>query len=127
MIFDWQHLIEHLDQRDLGAEGIEEIGELSANRTSADNHDGLRLRLHLQRLARGHDAHTVDFEVGQLTWLTTSGNEGILSNQDLTLIWTVSDLYHPRDCDRADPLNVIDLILLKQKLDTFGHRARYVA
>jgi hypothetical protein len=53
-------MVEHLDECDLGAEGIEEVGKLCTDCTCTDDNDRLGLLFHLQRLAGSHDALAID-------------------------------------------------------------------
>ena len=76
-------LRQHLDQRHLRAEGVEEIRELYADGAGADDHEGFRLRLRGQRLARGHDARIAQVKRARQRGLAADGNDRLVKRDEL--------------------------------------------
>ena len=76
-VFDRENVRQHFDHRDLGAEGVEEIGELDADRARADDDDVLRLFWQHHRLLAADDARSVEGETGHLAADNARGDQNI--------------------------------------------------
>ena len=61
-ILDGEDVRHHLDQRDLRAERVEDVGELAADGAGADDGDRLRRLLEHQRLVRRDDRLLVELQ-----------------------------------------------------------------
>jgi hypothetical protein len=115
-VLQGQDLRQDLDQRDLGAEGVQDIGELAANRAGA--HDGHRLGRCLQeeRLVGGDHRGSVELETDLWNALHArargdddrlGGRVGVLADLDLSAL-----------LQRAGAGDHSHLVLLHQELDT---------
>ena len=87
---------ERLDDRDLGAEGLEDRGELDADHAAAQDHDAWRHGVQGQRLLAGHDP-AGDLQAGQALGVGTGGQHDVAPDQPATA--------RPRRCwpPRAGP------------------------
>jgi hypothetical protein len=121
LVLNGQDLREHLDERDLRAEGVEEIRELHADGAGTDDGHRLRGGLGGERLAGGHHAGAVDRQARQRARLLAGAEEDVFRAEEFSLMLALGDLDHAGDGDGALANHVVDLVLLEQELDALGH------
>ncbi len=80
-VLDRQHPVHHLDHRRLGAERVEEAGELDADGARADDQQLLRHPLRLQRVLVGPDQIAVGLQPRQFARARAGGQDDVLGGQ----------------------------------------------
>ena len=116
VIFQRQHVRQHLDHGDFRAVGAEHVGEFHADGARADDHQPLGRDRQLQRLPVGDDLLPVDRHAGQRARPSAGGDDDILGIEHLAG-WLDLHLLGADQCCRA--LNVRDVVLLEQEADAF--------
>ena len=126
-VLDGEEVRQHLDDGHLGAEGVEEVGELNPDRTGADNDDGLGLLGKDESLLGADDGLAVEGQSGQGTGDAAGGHEDILGR--VRLLGTVGgfDDYFASLVDAGFPAEEIDLVLLEEEIEAAGSLLRNVA
>ncbi len=123
LVLDREDVGQHLDERDLRAERVEEVGELDADGAGADDHDRLGLLAVGQGLARGHHAHAVIGQAGDRAHLAAGRDEDVLRLEEGTLLVALDDLDHAGGGHGGLADDVVDLVLAEERLDALGHLA----
>ena len=119
-VLDGEEVRQHLDDGHLGAEGVEEVGELHTDRSGADDHDGLGLLGKNKRFLGADDGLAVEGQTGQGAGDAAGGHEDVLGR--VRLLGTVGGF----DDDLASlvdagfPAEEIDLVLLEKEIESAG-------
>ena len=106
-----------------GSEGVEDVGELAADRAGADDHDRLRRLLEDERLVGRDDGRLVQLEA-DLRQTADAGtgrdDDGFLRVVLLVLAVDRLDRDDVLAGKRSGPLDPRDLVLLEEELDALG-------
>ncbi len=126
-VFDRQNVRQHFDQRHLCAEGVVKISKLYSDRPRSNDDHVLRLRLENHGFAAADDRLAVKWQARQ----GSRNNAGC--DQNLLVVW-VSVFpsvrftnTSPGLFDRGFAADVINLVFLKQELDTRCVFIRHIA
>ena len=108
----------HLDQGDLGAERVEDVGELAADRAGPDDGHGRGGLLQEERFVRADDGVLVDLEpdLGNAFHPGSGGDDQRFPG----LVLVLSHLHCAIRPEHAAALDHSDLVLLHEKLDALG-------
>ena len=119
-VFDGKNVGHHLNDGHLGAEGIEEVGELDTDRASTDDDDLLGLLGDGECVAAADDTGSVERKAWHLAGDDAGGDEDLRRREGLVL--AISPAYLDRSClgHAGVALDIIDLVLLEQEFDTAG-------
>src|SRR5690625_3817503 len=129
-VLEGEDMIHRLDDRDLGSEGIEDIGELESDRAAPDHCEGLRRLFCVNRMIGAPDLITIDLEDRELAGPRASREDDILGLDDLLLAlprrlliampgilaWIYLDL--PITEEASPTLDMVDLVLTEEEGDT---------
>jgi hypothetical protein len=121
LVLDREHVGQHLDESDLGAEGVEEVGELHADGAGADDGDGLGLDLEVERLAGGHHADAIILQARDAAHLAAGADEDALGLEEGALFVARGDLDHAGGGHMGVADDVVHLVLAEEELDALGH------
>src|SRR3954447_10375893 len=124
-ILQGQNPRKHLDQGDLGAKGVEDVGELATNRSGADDSHGGGGLLQEERFVRTDHRALVDLE-SDLGYAFDPGPRG--NDQCFPgLILVLAYLHCAIGAEHAAALDHSDFVLFYEKLDPLGVLLRHAA
>ncbi len=110
--------VEHLDHRDVHAEGVEHVGELHPHVTAAHHDHALRQIPEGQGLATSDHLVAVDFEARERHHGGAGGDHDIRGLDHVGIAFLGSDFDGPRPRDATATLEHFDLVLLEQEADS---------
>ena len=111
---------QHLDDSHLGAEGIEEVGKLDADRTCTDDDDFLGLLCQDECMPTTDDARAVKCKAWHLTGDDAGGDEDFLGRERRLLAIGRLDIDNSGLGNARVSLDVVHLVLFKEELDAAG-------
>lgn len=113
-------LVQELDDGDLGAQAGPDRGHLEANDTATNDDKLLRDLLQGDGAGAGDDALLVDLQAGKRCGLGASGDEDVLADDARLAAVVELDLDLVLVDEGALALEVLDAVLLEEKLDALG-------
>ena len=127
LVLHGHHVRQELDQGDLRADGVVEIGELAADGTAADHHHALGLLGQHHGLAVADDLLAVLLQGGQFAAACTGGDDDVLAFHDLLLAVGAGHFDLLAGLQLAGAHDHVDLVLLHQELHAVAHALGHVA
>ena len=126
-VLDGKDVGHHLDDGYLRAEGIEEVGELDTDRTGTDDDDLLGLLGDGECVAAADDAGSVERKAWHLAGDDAGGDENLRRREGLVLSICSANLNSSCLGHARVALDIIDLVLLEEELDSAGELIRDLA
>ena len=126
-VLDRQEVRHHFDERDLRAEGIEKISELHADRPGADDDHVLRLRLEDHRFRLPMTDLSIERQTRQGRGTQPVAMRIFGAHRVSSSPSPAAHLHFPGAVDRRLAADVVDLVLLEEKLDPAGQPCRRLA
>ena len=108
LVLDRHHPRHGLDDGDLDAEGVPEVGELDADGAGADHDHRLRQLGQDHRLAVGDDAVAVRLDAGQELGPRAGGDDDALGLERASCRLRPGDLHLAPPLERRQPRDVVD-------------------
>ena len=125
LVLDGEHPVECLEDRDLRAVGLEDVGELHPDRPGPDDGEAPRGLRHIQRLVRGPHTLPVNREEGEAVRPRAGGHDdvgGLVERRRVRRL----DLDPPAAGEAAVTGYVGDLVLPEQVRDAPVHLLRHL-
>ena len=120
IVLDRQNARCHFDERDLGAEGVVDVGKLDANRACADDDHFLRLLGEGHRFLGSDHRLAIEGQRWKLARFATGGDENVLGFKGFDRSVGALHADFAGALDRAEAADIIDFVFLEEKLDAAG-------